>query len=781
MTANITGNPIQEAAQDYTRRGWVILPVRDKVPVLAGWTQFSPAVPDFIEAHFQKNNIGILCGPHSGHLMVVDIDRPDYIDRFEQELAALAATRRVLTPNGSHWYYLINDPLLRQADIGHNLPGISMRYRGMYVVAPPAPGYRLVEDIEPIGLSAQMYSAIYEWAQRVTGRQPVMQPAVVAPARPVNRLPAEDRRYLVALFWSEAVKFQSRNEGLFRAALHARNNGITPEELWEVVNLDFLQAKPYREGRQREDVLTRRTEGSRTVRSAYSRPAASTDSRSRPAALWDSLREHLARSRLMPVWRLLDHLYALYPVNSIFTREAAIAAVRGSVGRDAVIAALESGVFLKKASPLYPTPKATRLPSVSHSEPVMTCFAVGVKNQEKPSEKSRESMESATGAGGRPGFAYILPPVERVARFFGLNRTHKYATPMMDHKSSKEARLALYKSKIERKPGAYANTAIKKWLGLSLNTIKNYEKELKITRQPQFDECPVGLWNLDAIEAWGDVPVMGLFLQDDNGRRYPAIKTLARRLLTYGRRLTLKRQLPNYISFRQSPPKQRALVESKPDADNNKGSFGKNIPNFEKTALEIPSRPKSDAKNLTGSRPPAPVPEKQHQLDGFRQRWSEFAPRWTGDTASRLTLIHEAVREWTGRRIWVEERRDFRPHWLEQASPRAVLRWLMAMPRTPLSKHVAPPASVEHPEDTAHIVEIQRLTADRESGKRMMSRRTVQALFAEFGAAKVEKTARHIDTRHDVPNPAGLLITMLRSDAKAWQFNERMKLWRKNP
>src|SRR3990167_2162107 len=96
-----------ETARTLDGFGWVLVPNRDKVPVVKGWTNFTKQngyriTRSQIE-NGRANNIGILAGEESG-LVAVDIDDFDsWLEIAEKEI--MPETFTVITGKGGVHYY----------------------------------------------------------------------------------------------------------------------------------------------------------------------------------------------------------------------------------------------------------------------------------------------------------------------------------------------------------------------------------------------------------------------------------------------------------------------------------------------------------------------------------------------------------------------------------------------------------------------------------------------------------------------------------------------------
>jgi hypothetical protein len=145
----------------------------NKRPVTA-WKKYQerPATPEELEAmrrHPNAHSEGIVCGPVSGGLEVIDIDTKNdpagtiHADYFAEIDPALFSRLYIVgtRSGGAHVYYRCAQPEGNQklahrpataADVnsppGHPIYTIETRGAGGYVVAPPSPGYSVIQGSE---------------------------------------------------------------------------------------------------------------------------------------------------------------------------------------------------------------------------------------------------------------------------------------------------------------------------------------------------------------------------------------------------------------------------------------------------------------------------------------------------------------------------------------------------------------------------------------------------------------------------------------------------------
>lgn len=137
---------LKEAALNYAKLGYAVFPLKPKTKEPATTHGFYEASTDAgtIEAWWVKNpdyNIGIACG---NGLAVIDIDQHpedgkfglDTLRTWEKDHGELQPTWTVLTGTGGLHYWYKTD--LSFKNVVEVLPGIDIRSKGAYVVAPPS-------------------------------------------------------------------------------------------------------------------------------------------------------------------------------------------------------------------------------------------------------------------------------------------------------------------------------------------------------------------------------------------------------------------------------------------------------------------------------------------------------------------------------------------------------------------------------------------------------------------------------------------------------------------
>jgi hypothetical protein len=148
---------VLDIARRYVAAGLSVIPVRadgSKAPKLAGWREYSArlATPEELESWFAAGGVGIgvVPGPASGNLVVLDFERkfdrpayPEWLGKLPAELKAdLARCPVVRTPSGGvHVWVRLPDPTAggRLARYAKGSTKVEVRGEGHQVLAPGCP------------------------------------------------------------------------------------------------------------------------------------------------------------------------------------------------------------------------------------------------------------------------------------------------------------------------------------------------------------------------------------------------------------------------------------------------------------------------------------------------------------------------------------------------------------------------------------------------------------------------------------------------------------------
>ena len=230
-------NELLEAAQAYASRGWRVFPVHGivdgrcscdrecsspgKHPLVRRGLHEATKDEYVIREWWTRSpfaNVGIA----TGRVVVIDIDGPEgeaSVRRLEDLGLRLSPTLTALTGNGQHLYFACDRELRNTTrclpGIEEDLPGVDLRARGGYVVAPP---------------STHANGTTYQWVDSEVDLAPLPdwikapeRHAIAVPSRRPPTLTGDGTPYGVSALLSEITilirtPVGSRNDQLNKAA-----------------------------------------------------------------------------------------------------------------------------------------------------------------------------------------------------------------------------------------------------------------------------------------------------------------------------------------------------------------------------------------------------------------------------------------------------------------------------------------------------------------------------------------------------------------------------------
>lgn len=135
-------NTTLDIALDLIGEGISVIPLqpRSKVPAISSWKQYQEriATEEEVRGWFTEgeNNLGMVCGPVSGNLAVIDLDGPEVAQHFYEKYAHQVLGAPVVQtgrPGGFHVIVRTDQPVQCQ-----RRNGCDIKATGGYVVAPPS-------------------------------------------------------------------------------------------------------------------------------------------------------------------------------------------------------------------------------------------------------------------------------------------------------------------------------------------------------------------------------------------------------------------------------------------------------------------------------------------------------------------------------------------------------------------------------------------------------------------------------------------------------------------
>lgn len=533
------------AAGTYLAQGMAVIPVRQNKVAAVPWKAFQSQLPtpENLPEWFASGAypaLGIICGSLS-RLIVLDFDTAAAFDRFLEQHPDLTHTLTVKTWRGWHLWY-------RASQVGHLMRsrqgnGVDLLAEGKYAIAPPSTinghRYEVVAD-QPIHELTP--GDIRRLEAFVVGDTPRLQP--ITETRPIST--AE----LQGLYRAQA-QVGSRNNSLFHAALESRDAGWSVEQA--VMALADLHVQ---HGRVGENPLNRQREALATIQSAFSRPP-----RLQTAAapgLPNLVRESLHGLKLTCAVRLLEALYQRgYCAGQLVHPETLWHDLGRLIGRHSIYKALKA--TLPDGTRLFEYEDTYENPSLSTLTPEASAIDLSQETNTKCCVSGRKNRQKVKK--GRPTRCYRLPSIAELCRKLGLpaSRTSDVLPSEALH-SAKSTRQVTHLTLFKRRPGQYGRDLLAKRLGVGVRTIDSYNKALKqanpdFHKRHRFIETPL-FWNNLGLIPPEDMGIRGVFLMDDEAKKYPAKPAIAHKLLRAGRRVSLLRQTWNeyWIGSRFSPP-----------------------------------------------------------------------------------------------------------------------------------------------------------------------------------------------------------------------------------
>ena len=769
---------LESAAKRYKALGFSIIPLngarnpqQPKLPTIK-WARFQHTHPsdEELQAWFgnQPNaGIGIVCGRIS-RLMVLDFDSADEVSEFRHLCPELIDTFTVLsgTRKLPHFYYRLPENKLIPTSAYH---GVDLRGEGSYVVAPPtrvgeaawvAESDLPVRDVSDFDMRRIMWFLTRRKSVAIEHASPVVESASTAEVSEF-RHPLSDTD-LVAYYRLHVS--HGRNHALFKTALVARDIGITEA----VFTLTLASVHASEPGEEREPYEVRYAEAIRSIASAYSRSARQKTNTIK--GLGNAVREWFLEHGLVNVARVLDGLYIVgMKTNEIFTElEACQKLAVLKIGRRSIMAALKAiigdwGLFDVPVSPLNP--------------PVSANAARRSDDLNNSCEMSRGAKRVKNGR-GRPARLYQLPSPDVIATKIGIQRKDGDTLSNQHFSSPKAYRQALHSELLTRRPGHYGRVWLSARLGVSRWTARRYERAADIYVQPTYVTQALS-WGMASMlpQKASDSP-KGVFIEASDGKRYPAIRGLALRLMKQGRMPVLKHQQGNFYRARSvgvgiPTPTQSGRIETDLQHEQSKDSV---VSERKKLTVGIPTpewlaafrtqnnpphdstvhKAQSIEKVGVGIPTPSPIepsfwlcPEclnfhirtaqpSSCSRCGVSCEWEILSPVVWRDA--------QALKRW-----WQERYREYQ--------------------RLKHQRTVAPTARID--ETKVMSESAKALTEKLHKQIPNLSFANARNIVCQFSGQLVEKALAAVRGREKLRNPAGFLVTFLRSESKLISKNNK--------
>ena len=523
----------------YRAQGWSVLPVRGAGDPLnpkaaaVPWAalQRRSASPETLEGWFGKGlagGLGLVCGRVS-RLAVLDLDDADAVEAFAQSCPQLLDTFTVRSGGRGqpHYYFEVPDAVSLR---GMRAPGTDLQFEGAYVVAPPTcvggQRWRVTHEAAVLRLDQADADVLMRfvalWRLRCAGG-PVE--ALVRERERDEASPLNLTEAALQGWYRKLARRGGRNQALFKAASLARDSGWSEAQGCAALVLLHV-AQPPTGPHGLETPCQREAEARRTIRSAWQRPRqVLRPARKESVGLPNSLREGLLAAGEVAALRMLEGLALAGVRAGRLISERGLCELLGAfgIGRRSVQRALRSRVAPGRqvfSSPRNP-PGRTAGAAVAQARQQKKCFSVSGAERVKK---------------GRPVQLYWVPTLRGLLKWLKLKDGGSDPLLPRDLRSPRAYRCALHRALIERRPGRYSRRWLGERLGVSIWTSRRYDRRAGLYVQARYQTQLLDehtLAQLPQRQAAAD----GRFLVSEDGRRWPALQGLARRLLYSCRRL----------------------------------------------------------------------------------------------------------------------------------------------------------------------------------------------------------------------------------------------------
>ncbi len=536
------------AAEAYTALGWSVIPLlgdldpaRPKVPSVP-WSEFQRRHASLEEQcqWSQMGGLGIVTGQVSG-LVVLDFDSNSAMDKFKVWFPDLLETRTVLSAGRQlpHLYFHLPSHLHLASRKGQ---GVDLLSDGCYVVAPPTSingqAYKIIRGGMPKTLTdlgrLQAFCDSLSMEGSCTSRNTLKNPfRTVLSYKEPHKPSLVD---LVSLYHHHCQTI-GRNQALFKTSLYARDTGWLLKDAQQIL-VALHSQQLARSTHHKETTAQRLREAVATILSAFSKPARPLQAARQQGYVSNSVREVLMQHKMTYVIRTYEGLLlAGIKPGQLISVKAALEKLKGVVGRGSVLKALKAGQGQQRFfSPVNPHHAVATDNSLTESK---KCFFEGSKNRQKVKM-------------GRPEQVYRMPTNDELCAVLGVKATGSDVLEQADLASAPKTRMALHRELIKRRPGSYPRRWLAQRLGVNTRTIAAYNRLIPIHSRLMFTETPITWKNIERLPF--DEPIQGAVLVTFKGKRYPALRTIASRLLARGEGIRLKQQTANFYWYGETEP-----------------------------------------------------------------------------------------------------------------------------------------------------------------------------------------------------------------------------------
>jgi len=484
---------------------------------------------------------GILCGPASQGLLVLDFDSDSAYTDFAALFSHLPPTYTVKTRRGYHVYLRTTAAVSTR-----KIPGGDLLARGSLVVGAGSivneHCYTVAVDTAIHKLTDSEYAALQQWMKSsdISGSHPT-----------AANTQSQDMARLITSYQTSA-KIQGRNNALYRTSLAAARRGIDQSKAQNAL-IPLHVIMPANGPHAPESARERQQEAQDTIASAYRRTQTHTARIERVttgAGLPNGIRETLLQQQNSTITaRLLDALLleGWQKDRRFTTSEAVETAAAYGIGRSSVLDVLSRRLSIMNGLRLF---ERSTTSSDSHNN----------KTPVREGDNRRFNSPNKTFVlRGRAVNVYRFPSLDHVQRVCGVadaNIGSYDALSADDLRTERTYRLALHRALIARAQPELSYQWHAARLNVSHRSIFRYNASLGVVVTPVIAYEPLTWAMLNQPQNWPAVQknaqsrtlTPGSWLQAE-GQRYPAIRGLAAHLLAHKPTAVLCRQQPSRFAL----------------------------------------------------------------------------------------------------------------------------------------------------------------------------------------------------------------------------------------
>ncbi|GAB5494573.1 MAG: hypothetical protein Phog2KO_47880 [Phototrophicaceae bacterium] len=530
--------PIADPTKKWLDANCSIIPLigygtRAKQASISTWKSYQTclATAEQRQAWLGGNAYGIIMGQVSQGLFVIDFDQLQAYDRFCKQFPKLAATYRVKTSRGYHLYFQATCQIKTKRFDGGDIIG-----EGSYVVGPSS----ILSTAQGERVHYQATGTTIQQINQNTWQQILNHLKMEQSQQHISIRPTETTQTLVEQFhahYAQSSPKIGRNNALYQLSHQAKRQSIDLQQCITLLAETHAKATTQRT-HYHETQEKRYIEAVQTIKSAYK--SRKTSKQVSNNQLPNSLREALLRTTSR------ENKSGLY-VNSssILARIIEILHQAKALGKNLTAKEIAkqcknyniSTSQIKKA--LY----KSIIESVSYSDKNITPVREGDTNTK--TEKQ-----------------YYIPTLSELCKYFDISvQSSDYLSPQ-DLSSHANYLQALHRAYILRSNGESSTLYCAQRLSIHPRTIQRYDEELGVIKTPIVAYEALSWHNVDNDRHYGSVDTEGItpgiWLQREDGKRFPAIKGIALQELKAGHKLIACQQKP---SLRQIASEEMPITQ----------------------------------------------------------------------------------------------------------------------------------------------------------------------------------------------------------------------------